>query len=356
VLPTGVLLRSPSNVQLAEALGVLPTIESKIYDVVIVGSGPAGLAAGVYAASEGLTTLILDSDAPGGQAGTSSKIENYMGFPLGLSGQQLTDRGVAQAEKFGAQMVVPACAKALTCHLEGIHELEVEGIKDNILTHCVILAPGAAYRRLEVDDLDRFEGNGVYYSATNVERMQCGDSPVAVVGGGNSAGQAAAFMAEKAKHVFLIIRGNDLRKSMSSYLARRIEQLVSTGKLVLLLESEICSLEGEASLERIVIRNRNDGTIRTDDALAVFVMIGAIPRTEWLPKSIACDSKGFILTGPTLLQNSAWKVSRQPYFLETSCPGVFAVGDARSGSVKRVASAVGEGSMSVAFVHQVLAL
>jgi thioredoxin reductase (NADPH) len=356
VLPSGALLKSPSNAQLADCLGVMPTIEDKIYDVIIVGAGPAGLAAGVYAASEGLTTLILDADAPGGQAGTSSKIENYMGFPLGLSGQSLTERAVAQAEKFGAQFVVPACAKTLTCNAGRVHELEVDGLKEKLHSLCVILAPGAAYRQLEVDDLDRFVGNGVYYSATNVERMQCGASPVAVVGGGNSAGQAATFMAANAAHVFLILRSNDLRKNMSSYLARRIEQLEQAGQLSIILESEICKLEGDTYLERMTVRNHRDGTVRTEEVAAIFVMIGAVPRTDWLPETIARDDKGFILTGPALVKNQLWNLGRSPYFLETTCPGVFAVGDARSASVKRVASAVGEGSMSVAFVHQILAL
>lgn len=357
VLPTGEVLRRPSNQDLAAALGIIRPIEDPFVDVVIIGAGPAGLAAAVYGASEGLKTILVDSEGPGGQAGTSSRIENYMGFPLGISGQDLTDGAVAQAEKFGAQVVAPAVALSLTCADAGLHELEIESV-GKIVTRCIVLATGARYRSLEVDRLEEFEGRGIYYAATNVERILCGDSHVAVVGAGNSAGQAAVFMAEQAGHVFLIVRGDDLRKSMSNYLALRIEHLQSEGKLTLLLNSEICSLKGEENLEGATIRDKSTGKARDEEIKAIFCMIGAVPCTDWLKENskVALDEKGFILTGNDVVARELWKPSRSPFFLETSCPGVFAVGDARSGSVKRVASAVGEGSMAIALVHQYLAI
>lgn len=356
VTPKGDILRSPTTAELATSLGILRAVEEEIVDVVIVGAGPAGLAAAVYGASEGLKTLVLDQEAPGGQAGTSSRIENYMGFPFGISGQALADGAIAQAERFGARLVAPAATISLTCGEAGLHDMEVEGV-GKIATRCVILATGARYRELGVPRQEEFEDRGVYYAATNVERLQCGEAPVAVVGAGNSAGQAAVFMAENAGHVSLIVRGDDLRKSMSSYLANRIETLQREGKLSLMLDSEICELQGDRSLTGIVVRNGRTGEARQVPVEAVFVMIGAVPRTDWLrtASKVALDDKGFVLTGSDVVSRNLWPVGRAPYFLETSCPGVFAVGDARSGSVKRVASAVGEGSMAIALVHQYLA-
>ncbi len=357
VIPSGDVLRRPTNVELATALGVLRPVEDAILDVVVVGSGPAGLAAAVYGASEGLKTLVIDEEAPGGQAGTSSRIENYMGFPFGISGQDLADGAVAQAEKFGARMISPAVTKSLTCGDAGLHEMEIEGI-GKIVTRCVVLATGAKYRELGCEGQDEFAGRGVFYAATNVERVLCGESSVVVVGAGNSAGQAAVFMSEQAKHVFLVVRGDDLRKSMSSYLAVRIEGLQRDGKLSILLNSEVCSLRGEHELEEVTIRDAATGKVQEEKVAGVFVMIGAVPRTDWLKDSskVALDEKGFVLTGNDVVSRNLWKASRAPYFLETSCPGVFAVGDARSGSIKRVASAVGEGSMAIALAHQYLAL
>ena len=354
--PRSDVLRSPSNAELATALGILGQVDGEIVDVVIVGAGPAGLAAAVYGASEGLKTLVLDGEAPGGQAGTSSRIENYMGFPFGISGQELADGAVAQAERFGARLVAPAGALSLACGDAGLHEMEIEGI-GKVTTRCVILATGARYRDLGAPRQEEFEGRGIYYAATNVERLQCGAAPVAVVGAGNSAGQAAVFMAEKAGHVYLVVRGDDLRKSMSSYLANRIEGLAREGRLSLMLDSEICELQGERSLTGIVVRNSRTTEVREEAVEAIFVMIGAVPRTEWLrdASKVALDDKGFVLTGADVMARDLWKGGRSPYFLETSCPGVFAVGDARAGSVKRVASAVGEGSMSIALVHRYLA-
>jgi thioredoxin reductase (NADPH) len=358
VTPGGVVLRKPTTLELASALGVLRPVEDAIVDVVIVGSGPAGLAAAVYGASEGLSTLVVDEEAPGGQAGTSSRIENYMGFPLGISGQELADGAVAQAEKFGARLLAPAVTQSLSCGDAGLHELEIEGV-GKVVTRCVVLATGAKYRDLGVEGQERYEGRGIYYAATNVERVLCGEANVAVVGAGNSAGQAAVFMSEKAGHVFLVVRGDDLRKSMSSYLALRIEGLQRDGKLSVLLNSEICELRGENGLEEVAIRDRKTGVVLNEKVAAVFVMIGAVPRTDWLrtASKVALDEKGFVLTGNDVVVRELWKGgARSPYFLETSCPGVFAVGDARSGSIKRVASAVGEGSMAIALVHQYLAL
>ncbi|MHB8635574.1 MAG: FAD-dependent oxidoreductase [Fimbriimonadaceae bacterium] len=350
VLPNGTVLRVPSNLDLANGLGVVRPSQAELYDLVVIGAGPAGLAAAVYGASEGLNTLVVDGAGPGGQAGTSARIENYMGFPGGVSGQELADRAVAQAERFGVQMLVPAAVANITCNRQGGHEIELKD-KSTIEARCVVLATGASYRKLDVGDLDRFEGRGVYYACTNVERILCKESAVAVVGAGNSAGQAAVFVSESSSHVYLVVRGSDLRKTMSSYLARRIEQ---SQRITVLLNSEICELRGDGFLEGATIVDQATKQRRTEDLAGIFVMIGAVPRTEWLPDSIKRDDKGFVVTGQAIA-TSEWPLSRPPYYLETSCPGVFAAGDVRSASVKRVASAVGEGSMSVAFVHQFLA-
>ena len=306
ILPNGDLLQVPTNARLGKALGLNRTVESTIYDLVVVGAGPAGLAAAVYGASEGLNTLVLDADGPGGQAGTSSRIENYMGFPMGLSGQDLADRAVIQAERFGARMVVPGCVSTITCNHHGGHELDVDGV-GKIESKCVILTPGAAYRKLEIEEPDKYEGRGLYYAATNVERVLCGASEVAVVGAGNSAGQAAVFLSEGAQHVYLIVRGDDLRKSMSSYLAQRIER---SEKITVLLDAEVTALTGDDYLQSAAVTNKKTGKASQLAISGIFIMIGAIPHTDWLPAAIERDDKGFIITGQQLVQEGKWNYPR----------------------------------------------
>jgi thioredoxin reductase (NADPH) len=343
------LLRNPSNQKLADEVGIHQSLERTVYDLLVVGAGPAGLAAAVYGASEGLRTAVLDSVGPGGQAGSSMRIENYLGFPTGLTGAELTDRATLQANKFGAHLSIPTPATRLSFE-NGYAILDADG-SEPLTTKCLLIATGAQYRRLDVEGFERFEGTGVYYAATPAEALLCRGCPVIVVGGGNSAGQAAVFLAEYANRVLLLIRGDDLNKNMSSYLVQRIEQ---THNIELLTNTTIRRMTGNSHLEAIEIVNSHDGQRRTIETPAVFSFIGATPRTDWLPAEIERDSKGFVRTGYAVAQSTHWSVTRSPYLLETSHPGVFAAGDVRSGSVKRVASAVGEGAMSVQFVHEYL--
>jgi thioredoxin reductase (NADPH) len=321
----------------------------------VVGAGPAGLGASVYGASEGLATLLLESMALGGQAGTSPRIENYLGFPAGLSGFELASRALVQADKFGAQTAVPQEAVGLK-RTDGHYRIELlEG--GHVLARSVIAATGARYRRLDVPRLGLFEGVSVHYAATEAEALRCVRKEVAVVGGGNSAGQAALFLAGRTPKVSLLIRGNDLHKTMSSYLADRI---MDADNVELLANTEVRELQGEDRLEGIVAQNNRSGLRRTLGARALFVFIGAQANTGWIEGAAELDEHGFILTGRELdrsaLTNILWqRLSREPYPLETSLPGVFAAGDVRSGSIKRVASAVGEGSMAVKLAHQYLA-
>lgn len=343
------LLRNPSNRKLAEEIGIRRPVEHTVYDLAIVGSGPAGLAAAVYGASEGLNTIVLEHTAPGGQAGSSMRIENYLGFPTGITGAELSDRAVLQAEKFGATISIPTPVTNLTFD-KTYSILNLEG-GETVVAKCLLIATGAEYRRLDVEHCSRFEGTGVYYAATPNEAQMCRGSDVVLVGGGNSAGQAAVYLSQNARKVFILIRGDDLCKSMSSYLAHR---LMNTPNIEILRCTQVVSMHGDGHLESVEILNKRTGEKKTIKTAALFSFIGATPRTDWLPVEVEKDEKSFVRTGITLAESPQWKLKRQPFLLETSRPGVFAAGDVRSGSVKRVASAVGEGSMSVQFVHEYL--
>ena len=343
------LLRNPSNRELAEAIGISRPLEHAVYDLAIVGAGPAGLAAAVYGASEGLRTVVLERHSPGGQAGSSMRIENYLGFPTGLTGRELADRATLQAHKFGAQLSVPAQVASLEFD-KAYAVLRLEG-GETVTAKCLLVATGAHYRRLEVEGCEQFEGRGVYYAATPNEAQMCRGADVVVVGGGNSAGQAAVFLASHARRVLLVIRGDDLSQSMSRYLASRIEQ---TENIELLCNTTVRRMDGDGHLAAVEFEDRKAGTVRGVETPAVFSFIGAIPRADWLPVEVEKDEKGFVRTGPELARSAAWPLPRSPFLLETSRPGVFAAGDVRSGSVKRVASSVGEGAMAVQFVHEYL--
>jgi len=343
------LLRNPSNRELADAIGVHRPLEQTVYDLAVVGGGPAGLAAAVYGASEGLSTVVLERTAPGGQAGMSMRIENYLGFPTGITGSELADRAVLQANKFGAFLSVPTPVAGLAFD-KAYPVLELDG-GETVVAKCLLIASGAEYRRLGVDGCEDFEGRGVYYAATFNEAQLCQGADVVVVGGGNSAGQAAVFLSSHTRKVYLLIRGGDLLKNMSSYLVRRIEQ---TSNIELLCNTTIRRMTGNSHLTAVEIVDSKTGQEGTLDVPAVFSFIGAVPRTDWLPPEIERDAKNFIRTGPSLAESPHWTVKRQPFILETSRPGVFAAGDVRSGSVKRVASAVGEGAMAIQLVHEYL--
>jgi thioredoxin reductase (NADPH) len=349
-----VVLRNPTTSQIADCLGFnKATNQTQIRDVVIVGAGPAGLAAAVYAASEGLDVLVLETNAPGGQAGSSSKIENYLGFPTGISGQDLAGRAYTQAQKFGAQVVIAKGAKHLACDRKP-YAIDIDDSL-RVAAHTIIIATGAAYRKPSLENLSQFEGVGVYYAATFMEAQLCRGEEVVVVGGGNSAGQAAVFLVQASKRVHMLVRSSGLGESMSRYLIRRIEQ---NPAIVLRTKTEIVALGGSHHLERVSWRDHQSGSTETHDIRHVFLMTGAVPGTQWLDGCVALDAKGFIKTGPDLSQDDLaaahWPLTRAPQLLETSLPGVFAVGDVRAGNIKRVASAVGEGSIAVSFVHQAL--
>jgi thioredoxin reductase (NADPH) len=348
----GKALRNPSNSEVARWIGLdVDTSGDETYDLIVVGAGPTGLAATVSGASEGLSTLNLESVALGGQAGTSSRIENYLGFPAGLSGSELAGRAMVQAAKFGARTTVPQEACGLVWK-DGLYELSLSG-GGGVRGRSVIVATGARYRRLDVPRLEEFEGLSVHYAATEAEAQMCEGDEVAVVGGGNSAGQAAVFLASRALKVYLLIRSEDLGKGMSSYLVDRVGD---TANIELLNNTEIQELLGdEAPLEGVVVEDNRSGERRKLPVSTIFAFIGADANTGWLGDTLQLDEKGFVLSGETLdrtaLDDAAWE-DRQPTLFETSLPGVFTVGDVRSGSIKRVASAVGEGSMAVRLVHQ----
>ena len=352
-----VVLRNPTIQEVADCLGLNPTIDrTAVCDLVIIGAGPAGLGAAVYAASEGLNVVMIEANAPGGQAGTSSRIENYLGFPLGISGQKLAGRAYDQAQKFGAKILIARKVARLDCSTKPYRVQCSEATGDPLLTRAIIIASGVEYRRLAVDNLSRFEGAGVYYAATRMEAQLCADEEIAIVGGANSAGQAAVFLADTAKRVYMLVRSGGLAQTMSRYLISRIE---AHPRIELLTRTEIVGLEGNGHLEQVAWRTGRDGPVQKQRIRHVFTMTGAEPSTKWLAGCLALDAKGFIKTGAALspdeLAAAKWPLRRSPYLLETAVPGVFAVGDVRSGSTKRVASAVGEGSIAVATVHQVLA-
>jgi thioredoxin reductase (NADPH) len=346
-------LRNPSNQQIADCLGFNESVDqTHVRDLVVIGAGPSGLAAAVYGASEGLDVLVLETSSPGGQAGSSSKIENYLGFPTGITGQELAARAYLQAQKFGAHMLIAKATRLICDRKPYVIEFE-NGAR--ISTRTVVIATGAQYRKLPLENLSRFEGAGVYYGATFVEAQLCGGEEVIVVGGGNSAGQAAVFLAQTAKRVYMLVRSAGLAASMSRYLIRRIE---NSPTITLRPQTEIVTLEGDNHLNSAYWRNGKTGQTEKHEISHIFVMTGADPNTRWLNGCMALDSKGFIKTGPDLLPEdlgaAGWPLTRPPYLLETSLPGVFAVGDVRGGSIKRVASAVGEGSIAISFIHKVL--
>jgi thioredoxin reductase (NADPH) len=355
----GMPLRRPSLREVAQVAGLLLPVAAvgvteKFCDVVIIGAGPAGLSAAVNAASEGLKTVVLESYAPGGQAGSSSLIENFFGFPTGISGGDLTYRAQLQAFRFGAYFSTPSQALSLrfTPGGEYGHALQIEGCQATLRAKCVLIATGAEYRRIEAENREDFEGKGVYYAATAMESKLCHGATVIVAGGGNSAGQAAMFLSETAKKVFLVIRGETLSKSMSSYLSQRIE---TAKNIEILWSTEIRKMTGAKRLEAVELENVKTGEKWTMDVCAVFSMIGAKPCTNWLPPEIERDEKRFVKTGATVANAPLWQgMSRGPAALETSVPGVFAAGDVRSGSVKRCGAAVGEGGMAVEGIHQAL--
>jgi thioredoxin reductase (NADPH) len=346
-------LRNPSNQQIADCLGFNESVDqTHVRDLVVIGAGPSGLAAAVYGASEGLDVLVLETSSPGGQAGSSSKIENYLGFPTGITGQELAARAYLQAQKFGAHMLIAKATRLICDRKPYVIELE-NG--DRISTRTVVIATGVQYRKLPLENLSRFEGAGVYYGATFVEAQLCGGEEVIVIGGGNSAGQAAVFLAQTAKRVYMLVRSAGLAASMSRYLIRRIE---NSPTITLRPQTEIVALEGDNHLNSAYWCNGKTGQTEKHEISHIFVMTGADPNTRWLNGCMALDSKGFIKTGPDLLPEdlgaAGWPLTRPPYLLETSLPGVFAVGDVRGGSIKRVASAVGEGSIAISFIHKVL--
>ena len=351
------VLRNPSTSLLADSLGLNDNIDtSRLHDLIVVGAGPAGLAASVYAASEGLDVLLIESHAPGGQAGASSRIENYLGFPTGVSGQELATSATRQAQKFGAKMAVARAIVQLRCERRPYELVMDDGTV--FFARTIVIATGACYNKPTAVCLDRFAGRGIHYGATHIESQLCEDEEVIVVGGGNSAGQAAVFLSQTARRVYMLVRAADLAESMSRYLIQRI---VGNPSIELLYNSEIACLEGENDLEEVRWVNKQTGELGSAPAHHLFIMTGASPNTNWLRGRLALDHKGFILTGRDLPlaiepdQHPSWPLSRPPQLLESSLPGVFAIGDVRAGSVKRVAAAVGEGATAVNLVHRALA-
>lgn len=350
VTPGSVVLKKPSNRELADALGMsADNLNGKQFDLAVVGAGPAGLAAAVYGASEGLSVVVLDTKAAGGQAGTSSKIENYFGFPTGISGVALAGRGLSQARKFGAEVAVPIEVTSLDCRAGKTFDIALDN-GDHIQARSVVIATGARYRKPSIHNLERYEGRGIYYNASFMEATFCTNEDVILVGGGNSAGQAAVFLAGHARHVHIMVRSSGLAASMSQYLIQRID---AAPNITLHTHTQIVDLKGEDKLQCVMCQTR-DATPKAFNVEHVFLFLGAEPNTSWLNKCVKLDDKEFVLTGPQV-QGVEWPLERPPHHLETSNPGIFAVGDVRSGSVKRVAAAVGEGSAAIQALHQFLA-
>jgi len=351
VTPGGTVLKKPSNRAVADAMGISPdNLNGRQFDLAVVGAGPAGLAAAVYGASEGLNVVVLDTKAAGGQAGTSSRIENYFGFPTGISGVALAGRGLSQARKFGAEVAVPFEVREMACNGAGNpFDLELDN-GDRIRARAVVIASGARYRKPSIPDLDRYEGRGIYYNASYMEATFCSRSDVIIVGGGNSAGQAAVFLSGHARRVHIMVRSEGLASSMSQYLIQRIR---AAANITLHPRTQIVGLQGDDKLQRVLCRT-GDEPPRAFDVEHVFLFLGAEPNTGWLGDCVRLDDKAFVLTD-VHVPADAWPLERRPYHLETSQPGVFAVGDVRSGSVKRVAAAVGEGASAVQALHQFLA-
>ena len=352
LLADGAVLEAPELSVLAGRIGLRLRAEKPFYDLVVVGGGPAGLAAAVYGASEGLRTLLVEREAPGGQAGTSSRIENYLGFPSGLTGADLTRRAVAQARKFGAELLTPQ--EVCGVRIDGQYRVLTLADGSEISTRALLIASGVAYRALDVPGAASLTGAGVYYGAALTEAISCRDEEVLIVGGGNSAGQAALFFAQYARHVTLIVRGASLGESMSQYL---VDQVEATANVTVLTRTRVAAMHGDERLRSVTLACDNEQ--RDMDATSLFAFIGAAPRTDWVASVVQRDEHGFILTGPDLEQENGrprgWTLTRDPYLLETNLPGVFCAGDVRHQSVKRVASAVGEGAIAVQFTHRYLA-
>ncbi|GAB1543932.1 FAD-dependent oxidoreductase [Scytonema sp. NUACC21] len=346
-------LIQPTNLQIAEKIGLRTQAENQFYDLIIIGGGPAGLAAAVYGASEGLRTVMIEREAPGGQAGTSSRIENYLGFPVGLSGADLARRAVTQAKRFGVEILTPQEVTGIRVENQYRIVQLADGIE--ISCHAMILALGVSWRRLDIPGLERLTGAGVYYGAAQSEALTCQGEEVYIIGGANSAGQAAMHFSKYANKVTMLVRADSLAKSMSQYL---IDQIAGTPNIFVQTHSSVIEAKGDTSLEAITIHNSLTGEMQTVPATSLFIFIGAVPRTDWLDGVIQRDERGYILAGPDLQKDGnrikGWTLERDPFLLETSIPGIFAVGDVRHGSVKRVASGVGEGSICVQFVHRYL--
>lgn len=354
ILEDGSQLQQPTNLQLAEKIGLQTQAEQPFYDLVIVGGGPAGLAAAVYGASEGLSTVMIERQAPGGQAGSSSRIENYLGFPVGLSGGDLARRGVTQAKRFGVEILTPQ--EVVGVKLENSYRTVTLADGSEITCHALLLATGVSWRRLQIPGCEKLTGKGIYYGAAKTEAIACQDEHIYLIGGANSAGQAAMYFSQYASKVTMLVRGDSLSKSMSQYL---IDQIAATPNIEVIVHTEVVEVKGESNLDAITLLHNDTGEKETVPAKSLFVFIGAQPETDWLEGVVMRDERGYILTGADLKQNgkrcSGWHLERDPFLLETNVPGIFVAGDVRHQSVKRVASGVGEGSIAIMFIHRYLA-